>query len=115
MIFFLTPIPYWNGEAAGYMTFDLSPSPSQTMLVNLDLPREEKTVLRVSPSLTLAQLLLHVCERRNLDPRRHWFDLPATPESLADKTLQQLKLNTLRVVETGVCVCLCGTGVCVCA
>ena len=58
-------------------------------------------MVRVSPSLSLAQLLLHICERRNLEPRQHWFDLPATPESLADKTLEQLKINTLRVIETG--------------
>jgi len=47
------------------------------------------------------ELLQYVCEKRNLDPATHFFDLPATEESLAGKTLEQLKINSIKVVLKG--------------
>ena len=58
-------------------------------------------MVRVSPSLTLKELLQYVCEKRNLDPATHCFDLPATEESLAGKTLGQLKINNVKVISKG--------------
>lgn len=58
-------------------------------------------MVRVSPSLTLKELLQYVCEKRNLDLTTHCFDLPATEESLAGKTLGQLKINNVTVISKG--------------
>lgn len=55
----------------------------------------------MNPSLTVKELLQYVCEKRNLDPATHFFDLPATEESLAGKTLEQLKINNIKVVLKG--------------
>jgi len=55
----------------------------------------------VNPSLTVKELLQYVCEKRNLDPATHFFDLPATEESLEGKTLEQLKINNIKVVLNG--------------
>lgn len=49
----------------------------------------------------MKELLQYVCEKRNLDPATHFFDLPATEESLAGKTLEQLKINNIKVVLKG--------------
>ena len=73
----------------------------QTLLLTVELPNDERTVVRVSPLLTLKELLVYVCEKRNLDPSRHWFALPATEESVAGKTLEQLKINSITVICKG--------------
>ena len=78
---------------------------TQTLLLQVELPKAERTVIRVSPSLTFPELLHYVCEKRNLDVSYHKFDLPVTPESLAGKTLGQLKINSIRVICTGERVC----------
>ena len=80
---------------------------TQTLLLQVELPKEERTVVRVSPSLTFPELLSYICEKRNLEVSYHKFDLPVTPESLAGKTIGQLKINSIRVVCTGMCVCVC--------
>ena len=69
--------------------------------MHVELPKGESTVVRVVPSLVLPQVLQYVCEKRNLDPAIHRFDLPATPESLANKTLEQLKINSIRLIALG--------------
>ena len=38
------------------------------------------------------------CKKRRLDVKDYRFDLPATEDSLLDKTLAQLRLNTLKMV-----------------
>ncbi len=82
----------------------------------MELPKGEHTVVRVSPTISMTALLSYICEKRNLPVEVHCFDLPATEESLANKTLQELKINSIRVISTGVCVCGCvcvwGCGVC---
>ena len=71
------------------------------MLLKVELPKAEHMVVRVPPSILMTQLLSYLCERRNLDLTLHRFDLPVTEESLAQKTLQQLKINTIRVASRG--------------
>ena len=72
-----------------------------SQLIQVELPRDEKTTIRVSPQITISQLLRHICEKRNLELADHRFDLPATEESLAGKTLEQLKITAIRVVLRG--------------
>ncbi len=75
------------------------PSLPQTILLQVELPKGERTVVRVSPSLPLPEVLQYICEKRNLLRSTHRFDLPATEESLVNKTLEQLKINSIRVIE----------------
>jgi hypothetical protein len=49
----------------------------------------------------MLQLLGLICEKRNLDVGDYRFDLPATEDSLAGKTLEQLKITSIRVVMRG--------------
>ena len=70
-------------------------------ILQVELPRDERTVVRVNPHITVSELLKYICEKRNLDLADHRFDLPATEESLASKTLEQLKITTIKVVLRG--------------
>ena len=72
-----------------------------SQLVQVELPCDERTLIRVSPQTTISQLLRHICEKRNLEVADHRFDLPATEASLAGKTLEQLKITAIRVVMRG--------------
>lgn len=58
-------------------------------------------MIHVSPQVTISQLLRLICEKRSLEVKDHRFDLPATEESLAGKTLEQLKITSIRVVMRG--------------
>jgi len=71
------------------------------LLLQVELPKDERTVVRVSPSITMPTLLSYICEKRNLPVASHAFDLPATEESLANKTLKELKINTIKVLNKG--------------
>ena len=75
----------------------------QTILIQVELPNDERTVVRVSPALSLRELMSYICEKRNMDESKYWFDLPATEESLAGKTLEQLKIINFKVI----CRCEC--------
>lgn len=71
------------------------------MLLQVELPKAQHTVVRVSPSILMSELLFYICGKRNINPTHHCFDLPVTEESLAHKTLQQLKINSIRVISKG--------------
>ncbi len=79
-----------------------SPTVHVQMLLQVELPKGEHTVVRVSPTISMTALLSYICEKRNISMEDHHFDLPATMESLANKTLQELKINSIRVISTGV-------------
>ena len=83
------------------LSLSLSLSLADRQLVQVELPRDERTKIRVSPQVTISQLLRLICEKRNLEVSDHRFDLPATEESLAGKTLEQLKITSIRVVMRG--------------
>ncbi len=71
------------------------------MLLQVELPNSQHTVVRVLPSILMGPLLAYICGRRNIDPAHHRFDLPVTEESLAQRSLQQLKINGIKVVAKG--------------
>ena len=71
------------------------------MLLQVELPNSERTVVKVPPSMLMGHLLFYICEKRNIDPTLHRFDLPVTEQSLAQRSLQQLKINSIKVISKG--------------
>ncbi|GFO40833.1 protein cordon-bleu, partial [Plakobranchus ocellatus] len=69
----------------------------------MNLPRGQKTVVRVSPLITLGQLMTTVCEDKSLDLRRHVLQIPGQPGIKVDlgSTIQELGLNELNLVAVG--------------
>ena len=73
----------------------------QLLLLQVELPKSEHTVIRVSPSILMGELLCFICGKRNINPAHHRFDLPVTEESLAHRSLQQLKINSIKIIAKG--------------
>jgi hypothetical protein len=67
-------------------------------IIQIELPRGEKTSVKASGDTTLPELLQMVCRKRNLEVEDLKFDLPATEGSLAGKTLGQLKLTFFKII-----------------
>ena len=82
-------------------SYSTSPLRIQLTLLQVDLPRSEYTMVKVSPSISMAQLLIYICEKRNIDHTQHRFYLPGTEDSLTDKSLQELKITRIMVVPKG--------------
>lgn len=93
-------------------------------IIQIELPRGERTSVKASGDTTLPELLQvgvnsvyppitshlsslpHqlVCRKRNMEETDVKFDLPATEDSLAGKTLGQLKLTFFKIIpRTGGC------------
>ena len=72
------------------------------MQLQVELPNSERTVVRVPPTITMGKLLLHICEKRNIDPAHHKFNLPVTEESLAKKVLRDLHISSIGLLCKGV-------------
>jgi hypothetical protein len=75
--------------------------PLQLLLLQVELPKSEHTVVRVSPTILMGALLCYICGKRNLNPAHHRFDLPVTEESLAQRSLQQLRISSIRIIAKG--------------
>ncbi|KAK3724286.1 hypothetical protein RRG08_043285 [Elysia crispata] len=69
----------------------------------MNLPRGQKTVVRVSPLITLGQLMTSVCEDKSLDLRRHVLQIPGQPGVKVDlaSTIQDLGRHELNLVAVG--------------
>ncbi|RUS87027.1 hypothetical protein EGW08_005180 [Elysia chlorotica] len=69
----------------------------------MNLPRGQKTVVRVSPLITLGQLMTSVCEDKSLDLRRHVLQIPGQPGVKVDlaATIQELGRHELNLVAVG--------------
>ena len=58
-----------------------------TYRFTVNLPHNQKQVLRISPKLTLGDVRLMVCTEKGFDPNRYTFLLPSKPnEALDDLT-----------------------------
>lgn len=73
-----------------------------TQRLTVNLPGGQKTWLRVSPKVTLAQVFHSVCEEKGLDPYRHELRHPSDDKiavnmawSLADYRLHEITLVTV--------------------
>ena len=73
----------------------------QLMLLQVELPFSQTTVVRVAPSILMGELLCYICGKRNMNPAHHRFDLPVTEESLAQRSLQQLRISAIKVIRKG--------------
>lgn len=71
------------------------------MLLQVELPYAQTTVVRVAPSILMGELLCYICGKRNINPAHHRFDLPVTEESLAQRSLQQLRISNIRIITKG--------------
>ena len=69
----------------------------------VNLPRNQKTVVRISPSMTLEQLQVKICQDKNFDPSRYTFQHAANPQiSLSAKTtVAELQCPEINFVPIG--------------
>ncbi|ELU04491.1 hypothetical protein CAPTEDRAFT_192230 [Capitella teleta] len=73
-----------------------------THRVTVNLPRNQKHVLRVKPSLTLAQIFHQTCDEKNLDPYKYELQHPTDPRAtlnMADPLLVYAPLAELTLVS----------------
>ncbi|KAL8624091.1 hypothetical protein ACOMHN_036094 [Nucella lapillus] len=91
--------PEWSQAAkatgkAATMAFEI------TQRFTINLPGGQKAVMRVSPQMTLGQVLERVCQDKSLDTRRYTLQHPATPhtaplhlhQTIADSKLAEINL-----------------------
>lgn len=76
-----------------------SPPPQRTFRLQINLPLQQKMVLRVSPKQTLQDVLLEVCQEKSLDVTLHTLRNPRQPgrpldlsHALADQQTNELNL-----------------------
>ncbi|CAL1540761.1 unnamed protein product [Lymnaea stagnalis] len=69
----------------------------------VNLPRGQKTVQRVSPAMTLGELVTSVCQDKGLDQRRHVLQIPGKPGVLVDPgtTVQQVGVYEMNLINIG--------------
>nr|KAI8768536.1 serine-rich adhesin for platelets-like [Biomphalaria glabrata] len=74
-----------------------------TQRFTINLLRGQKTVLRVSPLKTLADIVSEVCQDKGLDPRRHILQLPGNPGIPVDLslTVKQIDIYEMNLVSLG--------------
>ncbi|KAL5006320.1 hypothetical protein ScPMuIL_015126 [Solemya velum] len=75
-----------------------------TYRFTVNLPRNQKKVLRISPNTTLEQVYLTVCEERHLDPSHYILEHPATGAPLVNlrATVGDLRINEVNFVSASV-------------
>ncbi len=56
-------------------------------------------MVRVNPAMTTSALLKYICEKRHLSAETHSFDLPPTEGGVANRTLDELKINSIKVIS----------------
>ncbi|XP_053373421.1 protein cordon-bleu-like isoform X4 [Mercenaria mercenaria] len=74
-----------------------------TYRFTVNLPHNQKKVLRISPKLTLGEVRQLICKEKNFDPSRYVFLLPGNPNnSLEDSvTVGDLKTSEINFVSIG--------------
>jgi hypothetical protein len=74
-----------------------------TYRFTVNLPHNQKKVLRISPKLTLAEVRQLICKEKNFDPSRYVFLLPSNPNNSLDDsvTVGDLKSSEINFVSIG--------------
>ncbi|XP_059171513.1 mucin-2-like isoform X2 [Physella acuta] len=74
-----------------------------TQRFTVNLPRGQKTVLRISPQMALGELMNLVCEDKGLDPRRHVLQIPGKPGEVVDlnASIQQMGIHEMNLITVG--------------
>lgn len=76
-------------------------------MLQVELLKGERMAVRVNTNEPLPEVLKCLCEMKGMNPDNYMFDLPSTMV-VADKTLQQLATNKVKIVPRGKeCVCVC--------
>lgn len=68
-------------------------------LVRVHLPYDQCTVIQVSPTMTMPQLLVYICEKRNLNPAHHYLVLPSPTSGQMRTVTREMTVSSL---QTGV-------------
>jgi hypothetical protein len=69
----------------------------------VNLPRNQKKLLRIPPSLTLEQVFRSICEEKHFEPSRYVFQLPNNPYTGVDMkaTIAELRINEINLIAAG--------------
>ena len=84
------------------LCYDLPPF-QMTYRFTVNLPGNQKEVLRISPRQTLAEVRATVCQRKNLNPTHYAFLLPSDPTTPLDDTttVGDLKSSEINFMSLG--------------
>ena len=74
-----------------------------TYRFTVNLPQNQKKVLRISPATPLEDVHRQICSEKNLDPFRYTFQLPSDPCSKLSMqmTVGEIKSNEINLTGTG--------------
>ena len=65
-------------------------------IVTVHLPYDQRTVIQVSPTMTMPQLLVYICEKRNLNPAHHSLVLPSPTSGQMRIVTREMTVSSLR-------------------
>ena len=65
-------------------------------LLTVYLPYDQRTVIQVSPAMTMPQLLVYICEKRNLKPAHHSLLIPSPTSGQVKMATKELTVSSLR-------------------
>lgn len=74
-----------------------------TYRFTVNLPHNQKKVLRISPATPLEQVHQQICAEKRLDPGRHFFLLSSNPSQIVDmqRTVGELGSNEINLASHG--------------
>lgn len=74
-----------------------------TYRFTVNLPHNQKKVLRISPKETLGEVRQIVCKEKGFDPARYVFKLPSNPTEIVDDltSVGDLKTSEINFVAVG--------------
>ena len=74
-----------------------------TKRMTVNLPRNQKAVLRVNPNITLAELYKMICMEKSLDPYKYELRHPTHPDEPLNMAspLQNYGITEITVVTIG--------------
>lgn len=74
-----------------------------TYRFTVNLPQNQKKVLRISPKETLGEVRQIICKEKGFDPSRYVFKLPNNPTDVVEDTTSvgDLKTSEIHFVAIG--------------
>ena len=68
----------------------------QMSIITVHLPFDQRTVIQVSPTMTMPQLLKYICEKRNLNPAHHSLALPSPTSAQMRMVTREMTVSLLQ-------------------
>ena len=62
----------------------------------MHLPYDQRTVIQVSPATTMPQVLVYICEKRNLNPAHHSLLIPSPTSGQVKMATKEMTVSSLR-------------------